>query len=287
MKKIGTMMMVALATLLLASCGGNKSTIEQLKGEWLITEANGQAITAEHAFLGFNPEAGYMYGNSGCNNISASFDTKEQAGELDLDDIATTAMLCDNQAEEMTIQNALERVELFTLSEDGNSLQLLSEDKAVVLKLTKISEETMERGEMQNPVAPAAAVTTSDKEALAGSWKVIKVGDLIIAEQELESAPEMTFDLTNMSLSGHLSCNNFSANLKFDEPTEADYDASEIDIDNIISTRMACSNMTVEQALAAALDEVDHFVLVEGEGLVLYDDVTPLIVLERIPNEEK
>lgn len=127
-------------SLLISSCSP-KNRMMDLKGEWTITQVNGEAIDLEGAFIGFNPEEGLIYGNSGCNRISAALDLDGRPNELEIKDIITTLALCENSEIEIMIQDALSKVERFEISSDGQEVTLFDDHKQAVLLLNRRNEQ--------------------------------------------------------------------------------------------------------------------------------------------------
>ncbi|MDN4754145.1 META domain-containing protein [Porphyromonadaceae bacterium W3.11] len=284
MKRIWITISIILSVFMLSSCS-SKSQVMKLKGEWSIIEANGQQIQLENAFIGINPESKTIYGNSGCNNIFASIDTDDHPNEIEIEDLASTLSLCEHSDVEMSIQNALNKVEKFELSKDGKELKMYDEDKAVVLVLQKRSDDLKDISSNQDTNdlnTPSLSDQTIIKPSeLDGEWSVLQVGDLIIKEQKLQKEPVIGFDIDKLSIGGNLSCNSFSSSISFSDEDSEDYDPTWIDIEAIMTTRMACENMDVEQALAKALSDADHFYMNEDGTVSFYAGGEEVVVLTR------
>lgn len=284
MKRIWITISIILSVFMLSSCS-SKSQVMKLKGEWSIIEANGQQIQLENAFIGINPESKTIYGNSGCNNIFASIDTDDHPNEIEIEDLASTLSLCEHSDVEMSIQNALNKVEKFELSKDGKELKMFDEDKAVVLVLQKRSDDLKDISSNQD-TNDLNTSSLSDQpimkpSELDGEWSVLQVGDFIIKEQKLQKEPVIGFDIDKLSIGGNLSCNSFSSSISFSDEDSEDYDPTWIDIEAIMTTRMACENMDVEQALAKALSDADHFYMNEDGTVSFYAGGEEVVVLTR------
>lgn len=284
MKRIWIIIGLILSVLMLSSCS-SKGQLMKLKGEWDIIEANGQKIQLDDVFIGINPESKTIYGNSGCNNIFASLDTDEEPNEIEVEDFATTLSLCEHSDIEMNIQNALSRVEKFEVSEDGKEVRMYDEDKVVVLILQKRSDQLRDLSANQNENNMNVASLSEQKiikpSELDGDWSVLQVGDLIVKEQTLQKEPVIGFDAEQLTIGGTLSCNSFSSSISFSDENSEDYDPTWIDIEAIMTTRMACENMDVEQALVEALSDTDHFYMNEDGTVSLYADGVEVVVLTR------
>lgn len=284
MKRIWITISIILSVFMLSSCS-SKSQVMKLKGEWSIIEANGQQIQLENAFIGINPESKTIYGNSGCNNIFASIDTDDHPNEIEIEDLASTLSLCEHSDVEMSIQNALNKVEKFELSKDGKELKMFDEDKAVVLVLQKRSDDLKDISSNQDTndlnTSSLSDQTIMKPSELDGEWSVLQVGDFIIKEQKLQKEPVIGFDIDKLSIGGNLSCNSFSSSISFSDEDSEDYDPTWIDIEAIMTTRMACENMDVEQALAKALSDADHFYMNEDGTVSFYAGGEEVVVLTR------
>lgn len=279
---MGFVAILATSVLMMASCATG-AKLEQLKGTWEVVEVNGMAVNNPEITLGFNPQAGYMGGFLGCNNVSATFDINEDRGELDLDDVMMLSNnACPTAPTEALIFQALDRVDRFEVSADNQEANLMDDHKAVVLKLRKVSETFEMSLNSVAPAAPQVVATTIDKGNLEGDWRIIRVRDMVVADlQGLSSAPTITFDIANLKFSGNASCNTFNGKLEFDHPTDSDYDAREIEFENIGLTRMACENMELENALMKVLDDIDSFAQLEDGVIAFYDDEVLVLKIHK------
>lgn len=287
MKKIVTILFSLLTLGLMLSSCSKVSTIKELQGTWQIVEANGFDITNPHATISFNTKAGVAFGKLVCNSFTSNFDTKERGGELELDNLVVTAMASDNQEQELVIQSALDRVEEFEVSKDGESLTLFGDHKAVVLKLTKLSSDiaTLQTGnasaeEVDELGGKSPYYDTLPVDSLAGTWEVIALG----ANREKLSGvlPTITFEIPSGRVSGYLGCNNFTGIVKFDNPKDADYNARKIKFDKVGVTLMACEDMTLEDRMVKILDDTERFGVIEdGMLMLLTADDTSLAILRK------
>ena len=275
MKKI-TLLAVAVMALIAVGCTSKKSTIADLKGQWNITQVNGQTMTDPELLLSFDPSAGTVFGYTGCNNYNARFDTDKKPGDIEFDDPISTLMSCPDTDQELVIMQALDNVEHFKVSEDNEMATFYDDDNLVVLVLKRASDDLPDIRQDSEPTEaasnPEGAIIACGEiyeGSIEGAWTLEQ-----LAGQEINSEGERPFmevDLKAGSVSGHLGCNTFNANIK-------EEDKGHIDIDDIVSTRMACDNMDVEHAFAEMLDKVDHYG-VNGEGkLVLLEDNAALAI---------
>ena len=83
---------------LLTSCQATRhaTSSSMIEGEWNITDVNGSAINAHPSpYVGFNTQEKRIYGNSGCNKISGSFDFKNKKPLLKMERRFHTIPLTD------------------------------------------------------------------------------------------------------------------------------------------------------------------------------------------------
>lgn len=100
----------------LSSCGSTKNvaTVSTINGEWNIIEINGASVVPapgqEFPFIAFNAEDGTVYGSTGCNRLTGSFDVKAEPGSLDLGALGSTRMMCPDMTVEDNLLAAFSKV---------------------------------------------------------------------------------------------------------------------------------------------------------------------------------
>lgn len=129
MKRILVSLCVASALVGLLSCGSirNAVTLSSLGGEWNIIEINGMVVVPapkqEFPFIGFDTKNGKVYGNSGCNRMTGSFDVNAKPGRIHFGAMGSTRMLCPDMTVEQNILSALTRVKRYRkLGKDNMAL---------------------------------------------------------------------------------------------------------------------------------------------------------------------
>lgn len=124
-------------------------------------------------------------------------------------------------------------------------------------------------------MAVVVMVSCADKKstkALGGEWNVVSVGDLVVPDSV---DAFMGFDIAEQLVYGYTGCNQLTGALPAEVSPEAPLFAA------MGSTRMACADMTVEDALLPALGQVVDF-KVEGDNLYLLDAAgTTTVVLAK------
>lgn len=116
------------------------------------------------------------------------------------------------------------------------------------------------------------------KEQLDGEWTVLKIGETEMTEVSLT----LSFDIAKNRFAGNFGCNDYMGNLEFDNPMDDDYDATEIEFDDLAGTLALCEHMDIEKQFTQLLDKVEHFTISENGELYLLDDYRkPLATLVR------
>jgi heat shock protein HslJ/uncharacterized membrane protein len=90
----------------------------------------------------------------------------------------------------------------------------------------------------------------------------------------MKGLPTFEFNLADMRFGGHAGCNNLSGKI--------DVVGSKITFGNIISTMMACPDMTVEKAVVKALDKNTFTYKIEKMKLTLTNDDGVKMILKKV-----
>lgn len=116
MKKLILSICMAAALVGVSSCASTKNATEisSIDGEWYIIEVDGTAMVPapgqSFPYISFRTKTGMMYGNSGCNSLTGTFDVKAKPGVLHLHALGNTRMACPDMAVEQKVLAALGRV---------------------------------------------------------------------------------------------------------------------------------------------------------------------------------
>lgn len=92
------------------------------------------------------------------------------------------------------------------------------------------------------------------------SWELTHMDGIEINEKAVQTA---TISISGARISGQASCNSYGGECLA-------YSDGRIKIDNLISTRMACTNMMYERIFLAALQEAKAFRMDGTNKLMLY-----------------
>lgn len=220
---------VMAGAILMSSCKTVKTSA--LEGEWNVTAVNGKAVQAEQLpYVGFAAEDNRVYGNAGCNFISGTYSVKGKTSKIQLGHMASTMMACPNMELEQSVLKALNGVERIDAT-DADHLLLQDGNKNTLLQLEK-----------RFRIVPLADIR--------GAWRIVSVfGEKMPAMDEV---PMVNFDIENGTIAAYAGCNRLASDFKAGKKNE-------LTVGNVMSTRMACPDMTAEQNVTTALSQVKSF----------------------------
>lgn len=108
------------------------------------------------------------------------------------------------------------------------------------------------------------AVKDIPEADLSGEWNVVSIQGNPVKSVEGQDAPFMAFDVVNSRLFGSAGCNRIFGRLSTGEK-------GTIDLSSLAATRMMCPDMSNEDALLTALNQVKRFGMNKEGELVLMD----------------
>ena len=200
-----------------------------IEGHWFIRTVGSIKLTGydeECPFLEFVPTENRFYGNNGCNIINGAYRTDGNQS-LELLNVASTMRLCPADTLQYPIAKALEAVRSFsvTTASDGSTILRLHNDKnTAVMTLSK-----------------------SDIDFLNGAWRVASINGREVNNHSCR----LIFDVSEGTVSGDTGCNILNGQLTR-EPSVS----GSLGFSHIATTRRACPDLSTEQALMIALEEV-------------------------------
>lgn len=231
---------------LLTSCQTARQATpsSMIEGEWNITEVNGSAIKAQsNPYIGFDTTEKRVYGNFGCNRISGSFDFNGKNDQIEFGQMLSTMMACPDMELEQSILKELDSVECIVFS-DNEHPALCDKNRKPLIQ--------MERRFHTVPLSE-----------IEGKWRIVSVfGETMPVSDE---TPYVNFDTENSRVSAFAGCNRLSGSIKSGEKNT-------LTISNVASTRMACPDMSTEQNVLTALEQVSGFGISPDESLLLFSD---------------
>lgn len=251
---------VAMALISFSSCKSSQNTgaTTNINGEWNIVEVNGSALNNidPHPYIGFDTANGRVYGNSGCNRIMSSLTLNEKAGDIELGQMATTMMAGPNMDVERNVLNALALVKNYKKM-GKDKIALCNESKRPVIVLEK-------------------RFYTISAAELNGEWEIVKVYNENIPTT-IETIPYLSFDVEKQTFSGNASCNTINGKMQFADTLEG----QTITFENVISTRMMCPSMDIENNIINALKAVKTCGKLENGNLALYANGNQIMELKK------
>lgn len=114
-------------------------------------------------------------------------------------------------------------------------------------------------------------------QQLDGSWNAYKIKGEALSKEAQHMF--VTFNVLEAAVGGRGTCNSFGAPLRATENKE-------MEVGNIISTRMACSNQLDEYALFGVLNEASRFDIQNGK-LFLYNKNSEEPIAEFVRAKDK
>lgn len=248
------------ALVAMTSCGSTakQATLSDISGEWNVIEIDGSPITLSEGvdapFLGFDVAKGMVYGNTGCNNLTGSFDMNAAPGNIDLSAMGCTRRMCPDVVVEQKMLTALGQVKGYKVLKNGNVILCSSENVACVVLQKKKSTALAD---------------------LAGKWMIVEADKQAIADN-MENPPFVEFNLDEKRLHGNAGCNVFNGEFLVDEAAP-----TAIAFPQVITTMMACPDMDVEGRILKALNEVRTFGVLADGAVGFYNESNDLVLVVK------
>lgn len=251
---------VTMVLFVFASCKSSKNTeiVTDLHGEWNIVEVNGSALNNIEPcpYIGFDTENGRIYGNSGCNRIMSSLTLDKKAGKIEFGQMASTMMAGPNMDIERNVLNALAQVKNYKQM-GKNEIALCNDSKRPVIILKK----------------RFYAISTAD---LNGEWEIVKVHNENIPST-IETIPYIVLNIEEKTFTGNAGCNTINGKMQYQNNPEG----QNISFEDIISTRMMCPSMDIENKIITTLKTVKTCGKLENGNLVFYDNGNQVMELKK------
>lgn len=258
MKKVFIPVLLIGFVMSISSCWSvkNISALSYLEGDWNIVELNGAALVpttgAEVPNIGFNTSTGQVYGYSGCNRMSGSFDVTAKPGTIDLSRLVSTRMACPDMTTEQNVLNTLSQVTGYK-KRLNNDLELVNASGRTIVVLKK--------REMN-----------SGLNELDGKWRITQVNGTTV-NSSMGTKPFLEFDTDQKKIHGNAGCNTINGSFTYNssEPRSIAFPAA-------ATTMMACPELELESKILKALENVRMYDKL-SEGIGLYDGQGNLVLL--------
>lgn len=210
--------------------------------KWILTEFKGKTVSeygmqAREAYLQLSSKDQMVNGTGGCNNFMGAFSTGKK-GMIQFSKMASTMMACMNMTLESDLLKELESITSYTIK--GNSLELINADKRVIAKFST------------KQMLP---------EITNKYWKLIELnGATLTSIDKQRSEMHINLHVDGNRLTGSGGCNNITGSYELKE-------GNRIRFSQIASTRMACMDMSNEDAFLKMLNLADNYI-VKGDSLI-------------------
>lgn len=258
---------VLCAGFLMISCGTGKNSLSSvsLDGEWNIVKVDGTTLNAAGGALptiGFDGANHRIYGNSGCNRMMGTYEThSSKPGSLHFGPLGSTRMACPD----MTLENRI-----LAALKDVASYKTVTGTKGTDLPAGTLA--LCDAKGIQLLLIQRASLSIS---SLNGEWKIVEIDGKAIGKTE--SQPFIGFDINESRIYGNAGCNNINGGFE-----QVKNQPLSLLPGQIVSTMMACPDLSTEDAVLAALNQVKSFRFVGKEKAELLGAAgNPLLGLIR------
>lgn len=234
------------------------ATIHQvafIPGEWSIFTVDDHQLSGDdRPYITFDTATSRFYGSNGCNTINGDYTVS--GNHLTLSNIISTQRYCPDAEYEFQINNALNNVTGFTITNIGNEsyMSLLNNSGKTLMVIRK-----------------------HNMDYINGLWQIYDINGKVI-DQTAYPDLQVTFDVPELRIHGNTGCNVFNGNMIID-PDKTDA----MQFVDMATTLRACPNQALETELLLALESVDRARPYGTDGLELMDqNGKPIITLHRI-----
>lgn len=233
-------------------------SIEQLRGEWLFTQALGKEVVGDEPVrIIFDTHSHRVFGNNGCNTFNGTLVMGDNCS-MEFTNCMSTTMACRPEVTDNNVMQAVNDTRHYNAVEVSNN--------SIVIELLD--------GNYQR----VALVSRQMREVLNGNWEVVELDGKKV---RLEQKPTMIIDIEARKLSGNSGCNIMNGEIEYDNTTLN----NGIRFTGVASTRRMCAPaaMEVEDKMLGLLNNIDSFRILDNNRVALYASPSEhnLIVIKR------
>ena len=212
-----------------------------VKGSWTLNSLNNNEIdkNLEPPTLNIDLSSMLCSGIGDCNNYSGEINLSE-VDKIEFSNILSTLKACLNGSMEQEYFDALREVASFQM--EDRYLIFSDASGKRILSFTKDSEST-------------------NKNLLSDKWILNSISNNVL--DNTSPSPILEINVSEMKIYGNNGCNQFNAEIK-------DISENQIDIGNMVSTKMICPDMEIPDNFDNALSQ-SHSYKLEGQKLTFYD----------------
>lgn len=232
--------------------------IEQLRGEWLFTQALGKEVVGDEPVrIIFDTQSHRVFGNNGCNTFNGTLVMGDNCS-MEFTNCMSTTMACRPEVTDNNVMQAVNDTRHYNTIEENSN--------AIVIELLDSNYQRV------------ALISRQMREVLNGNWEVVELDGKKV---RLEVKPTMIIDIEARKLSGNSGCNIMNGEIEFDNTTLN----NGIRFTGVASTRRMCTPaaMEVEDKMLELLNNINAFRILDNNRVALY--ATPsehhLIVIKR------
>ena len=232
--------------------------IEQLRGEWLFTQALGKEVVGDEPVrIIFDTQSHRVFGNNGCNTFNGTLVMGDNCS-MEFTNCMSTTMACRPEVTDNNVMQAVNDTRHYNTIEENSN--------AIVIELLDSNYQRV------------ALISRQMREVLNGNWEVVELDGKKV---RLEVKPTMIIDIEARKLSGNSGCNIMNGEIEFDNKTLN----NGIRFTGVASTRRMCTPaaMEVEDKMLELLNNINAFRILDNNRVTLY--ATPsehhLIVIKR------
>lgn len=223
-----------------------------LFGEWIATQVGDQAVSGDkRPFVIFskdatNPYIVKYYANNGCNIINGQFAVTPGGKMESASEAASTMMMCHDAPYEVGTTMALSTVRSYTMEKIGSDyLMYLKDGNGVTTMILRKYESGF----------------------INGAWEVTEISGTKVSQ---DKNIRFVIDLPEHKIHGNAGCNIFNGSVSSDPDVQ-----NSLRINDVITTRMTCPDINLEQKFLTALAGVsnatqgndrDSVTLLDGSG---------------------
>ena len=205
-----------------------------LYGEWSVSNVAGAQVTGDtRPYVVFdttmvNPFLLKVYANNGCNTLNGEIAVTPGGEMHKANNFLSTLEYCPDAPYAIGISMAFESVAKYKIDKVGRDYLLY----------------------MNNSAGKSLMVLRKcDISFINGAWAVTRIGEEAIPANK---GIQFVIDVPELKIHGNTGCNILNGNIFIDPDKQ-----NSIQFRDLATTRMACPDMTTEQALLVALEQVE------------------------------
>lgn len=225
-----------------------------IKGDWVIERVNDhEAVGEEVPYLKFEPKESRVYGNNGCNTLTANYQYNPADSTISFSNAATTMRMCATPGlTDYEVMGALDKARFYSWKLNGSDYEVSLYD------------------ESRHPIM---LMMHRNFSFLNGTWQVVAIGD----EQVDNPDMKLVIDVDEGKLHGNTGCNIINGTMEIDIAR-----ANSISFSGIITTRMACREPENETRFIVALEEASSAkALADGTVILVNSNNQVVLTLKR------